>query len=138
MSPSEMIQEWHNGCSCAGPLVGLPPGHPEQCLECTRALIDTLEKKLEGVREQMDVEEACDLVWGLICQNLARDDHWHKDVTTDYVEKDATSGTDNAIDFLLEHGWATEKRLYDFTGIRSMGTVILLTPKIGEDDAAPY
>lgn len=43
MTPLEMIQEWRRGCSCAD------PQHPEQCQECTRALIDAMERKLSTV-----------------------------------------------------------------------------------------
>lgn len=40
MTPLEMIAEWSNGCSCA------VIGSPEQCHECTKELIDSLEWKL--------------------------------------------------------------------------------------------
>lgn len=40
MTPLEMVAEWRKGCSCAS------QGKPEECLECTRALIDMLEAKL--------------------------------------------------------------------------------------------
>lgn len=40
MTPLEMITEWRKGCSCAH------AGKPEECHECTRALIDALERKL--------------------------------------------------------------------------------------------
>lgn len=41
MTPLAMIQEWRKGCSCAS------KDRPEECLECTRALIDHLEPALE-------------------------------------------------------------------------------------------
>lgn len=41
MTPLEMIAEWHKGCSCA------PKESPEECHECTRALIDALEARLK-------------------------------------------------------------------------------------------
>lgn len=41
MTPLEMIAEWRRGCSCAA------PGRPEECRECTRALVDALERKLK-------------------------------------------------------------------------------------------
>lgn len=43
MTPLEMIAEWRKGCSCA------PAGKPEECAECTRALIDALERGLSEV-----------------------------------------------------------------------------------------
>lgn len=39
MTILEMIAEWRKGCSCAS------AGKPEECPECTRALIDAIEKK---------------------------------------------------------------------------------------------
>lgn len=47
-----MIAEWRKGCSNAGPMndtvYGKKAGstEPEQCRECTRALIDAIEAKL--------------------------------------------------------------------------------------------
>lgn len=41
MTPLAMVQEWRKGCSCS------PKEHPEECLECTRALIDALEPALK-------------------------------------------------------------------------------------------
>lgn len=55
MTAIEMIEEWHKGCSCAGPaydaMMGNKPGTtpPEECHTCTRALIDALERKLREV-----------------------------------------------------------------------------------------
>lgn len=52
LTPLEMIEEWRKGCSCAGPshdeMMGLPPesSQPEECLDCTRALVDALERSL--------------------------------------------------------------------------------------------
>lgn len=40
MGPLEMIAEWRKGCSCAS------VSNPEPCQECTRALIDSMEKAL--------------------------------------------------------------------------------------------
>ena len=47
MTPLEMIAEWRRGCSCA------PKEHPEECHECTRALINALEKALKGDIEKV-------------------------------------------------------------------------------------
>jgi hypothetical protein len=41
MNCLQMIAEWHKGCTCA------TPGKPEECQECTRALIDALERRLK-------------------------------------------------------------------------------------------
>lgn len=52
MTPLKMIEEWKKGCSCAGAMfdkiTGKPAGTtpPEECHECTRALIDAIEKSL--------------------------------------------------------------------------------------------
>lgn len=52
MTPLEMIVEWRKGCTCAGPyydrMLGKPPGttQPEECHECTRALIESIEQSL--------------------------------------------------------------------------------------------
>lgn len=43
MTPLEMIAEWRKGCSCA------PAGKPEQCAECTRGLIDALERDVGSI-----------------------------------------------------------------------------------------
>jgi hypothetical protein len=43
MTPIEMIEEWRRGCSCA------PNGAPEECHECTVALIDALERALSPI-----------------------------------------------------------------------------------------
>ena len=56
MTPLEMIAEWRRGCSCA------PPERAEECHECTRALIDALEGKLQGLvteyrTEAKEIEE---------------------------------------------------------------------------------
>lgn len=40
MEPLQMIAEWRKGCSCAA------AGRPEECPECTAALIDALEQAL--------------------------------------------------------------------------------------------
>jgi len=40
MTPLEMIAEWRKGCTCAD------SEHPEQCPECTRELINAMEKVL--------------------------------------------------------------------------------------------
>lgn len=40
MTPLEQISEWRKGCSCSR------PGKPEECLECTRGLIEALEKSI--------------------------------------------------------------------------------------------
>ena len=45
MSPKQMIEEWRKGCSCA------PASAPELCQECTRALIEALDKKLNPPSE---------------------------------------------------------------------------------------
>jgi len=37
-----MIQEWSKGCSCSS------PGHPEECHECTVALIHSIDTVLSG------------------------------------------------------------------------------------------
>jgi hypothetical protein len=37
-----MIAEWRRGCSCG------PKEAPEQCEECTRSLVDALERKLRA------------------------------------------------------------------------------------------
>lgn len=53
MSPLEMITEWRKGCSNAGPvydrMFGNPIGStsPDQCQECTAALINAIETKLK-------------------------------------------------------------------------------------------
>jgi hypothetical protein len=39
MTILEMIKVWKQGCSNAS------EGHPEECLECTRALIDAIERQ---------------------------------------------------------------------------------------------
>lgn len=39
MTALEIITEWRRGCSCA------PKENPEYCPECTRAMIDALERK---------------------------------------------------------------------------------------------
>lgn len=38
----DMIAEWKRGCSCAD------AQHPEECQECTRALIECIEKRLRN------------------------------------------------------------------------------------------
>lgn len=43
--PLEMIAEWRKGCSIAGPLLGKDDS-PAECVECTEALIEYLEKRL--------------------------------------------------------------------------------------------
>jgi hypothetical protein len=51
MSPLDAIAEWRRGCSCA------VKGSPEQCQECTRALVDALKHKLRaghGVKVAVD------------------------------------------------------------------------------------
>lgn len=40
MHPLSMIAEWRKGCSCAS------PAHPEECLSCTRGLIDALQYRM--------------------------------------------------------------------------------------------
>lgn len=47
MTPLAMIQVWLGGCSCA------PKEHPEECLDCTRALIDALEPALKKERAEV-------------------------------------------------------------------------------------
>ena len=50
MHPLLAIAEWKKGCSCAGPvydkIVHNSPGttRPEECPECTKALIDHIER----------------------------------------------------------------------------------------------
>lgn len=46
MNPGEMIEEWKKGCSCSS------DGKPEECLECTRSLVDALDKYYQ---EQSDL-----------------------------------------------------------------------------------
>lgn len=41
MKPLEMISEWRKGCSCGS------VDHPEECRECTRALVDAIEAELK-------------------------------------------------------------------------------------------
>jgi hypothetical protein len=45
MTPLQMIAEWRKGCSCA------TLGKPEECQECTRGLIDALERNLQAQAE---------------------------------------------------------------------------------------
>jgi hypothetical protein len=45
MTPLEMITEWRQGCSCAGPL------NPEECPACTVGLIEALETRLRAPEE---------------------------------------------------------------------------------------
>lgn len=50
MTPLEMIAEWRKGCSCAA------PGKPEECQECTVALINALERSIPGAtKDAVDV-----------------------------------------------------------------------------------
>lgn len=56
MTPLQMIEEWKRGCS------DTEHGRPEDCPECTRGLIDALERRLvlldKGVnREPAQIEE---------------------------------------------------------------------------------
>lgn len=44
MTPLEMIAEWRKGCSCSSPEM------PEECSECTKALIDAIEAFLLACR----------------------------------------------------------------------------------------
>lgn len=50
MNIEEMIKEWRRGCSCAGPvydkMMQQPEGTtgPEECPECTKALIEAIER----------------------------------------------------------------------------------------------
>lgn len=59
-TPLEMIAEWRKGCTGGGPVLdqieGAPLGthSPAECVECTEALIDALEKRLE-----FDVGQQC-------------------------------------------------------------------------------
>lgn len=58
MTPLEMIAEWRRGCSCA------PPEHPEECHDCTRALIDALDRKLAAEAPKVDLpERVIDCLW---------------------------------------------------------------------------
>jgi hypothetical protein len=60
VTPLEMIAEWRKGCSCVEQIYDVPARdsavggyylpraeHPEGCQECTRALIDALERALK-------------------------------------------------------------------------------------------
>ena len=53
MTPLQMIEEFRKGCTCAGPMfdkmLGKPEGTtpPEECIECTQALIVALYNKLK-------------------------------------------------------------------------------------------
>lgn len=40
LTPLEMIAEWRKGCSCSD------KEHPEECHECTLALIDAIERHI--------------------------------------------------------------------------------------------
>lgn len=51
MTPLEMIEEWRNGCSCGS------VEHPEDCTECTRALIDALERRLLLIQARIQGDE---------------------------------------------------------------------------------
>ena len=46
MTPLEMIAEWRKGCSCSD------IDSPEQCPECTKELIESLEWKLSKEQER--------------------------------------------------------------------------------------
>jgi flagellar biosynthesis/type III secretory pathway protein FliH len=43
MTIPEMIAEWRRGCSCA------EPGKPEQCRDCTKALIEAIAKRCDAL-----------------------------------------------------------------------------------------
>ena len=51
MKIEQMIKEWRKGCSCAGPMfdkmTNKPEGKtgPEECPECTKGLIEAIEKQ---------------------------------------------------------------------------------------------
>ena len=49
MTPLEMIAEWSKGCSCA------TAGNPEECQECTRALIDAIERSVGPIESLKSV-----------------------------------------------------------------------------------
>lgn len=60
MTPIAMIQEWRKGCSCSS------PEHPEECRECTRALLDDLEPALREQQAAMqDALEAAQKLFQL-------------------------------------------------------------------------
>lgn len=42
MTLLEMIAEWRKGCSCSS------HGKPEECAECTKALIDAIEARVSA------------------------------------------------------------------------------------------
>jgi hypothetical protein len=63
MKPLEMIAEWRKGCSNAGPewercYPDRKPSEdrrsPAACIECTAALIETLEKVLREPNDEME------------------------------------------------------------------------------------
>lgn len=49
MTILEMIQEWRKGCSNTQRYIGgrTVCEHPENCTDCTRALVDAIEAKLK-------------------------------------------------------------------------------------------
>lgn len=60
MTPKQMILEWRKGCSCS------VPGKPEQCQQCTRALIDAIDKALDVESKDGPVLYDCNICGGRV------------------------------------------------------------------------